>query len=688
MSPLLRCLRIAGVVAASTILFATATFGVEIAPLAVERGTPLDVDAVGRFSNRTVSVAIEVDRDGARVLAYALKARPFDSPLEIEPPRAYVDGRPIQLEVVLIGAADSRHTRRLDVNGLCLAHAPADEPHVSGDTILLHRESFVVELPERAGMDAVEVAYYEDDSGLPLRRSLGVDWLDAQAFRPGGSPARYADLAFAGEERAAGTEAVTSSTALWPEDFDDEDVYQVFGSEPEAARRINVVIVPDGYTYAQKEVMEAHATDMVNYFRATRPYSEHDPFMNYILVYAYSTESGTDQCDCGIVLDTAMGTRFPLSNPECGHSANRCLYYGSGCDTAGTSNIVEAELRAPYKDTTIVMVNTPRYGGCGGARAVYSAGNSSATDVAVHELGHSLAGLADEYQGNPSCGTSAGGINTSTNENVGAWPEWIADIGAPREGAQYFDLCVYRPLANCEMRSLFQPFCPVCNQRWSLLTFGHPRVAPTAPVESVSPSSPLQVALWSEIEFSVGTRFSVGAAVTNEITWTVTGPGGSPVDVATGTPSLSETFSSEGPHTVEVVVVGDTNFVKPQKYGANRDTALWEIQVSASAPPAEVSPPDAVAPLIFVGPNRISWEHASSSGSTAFNLYSGDLAALPGSFGGCQRAGLSDNESIVFGQPAAGTAKFFLVTGTNSLGEGSLGATSSGSSRVNGTPCN
>ena len=73
-----------------------------------------------------------------------------------------------------------------------------------------------------------------------------------------------------------------------------------------------------------------------------------DPFLNYILIYAYSNESGTDQCDCGIIKDTAMASRFAGTNPQCGHSDNRCLYYGGGCDTNSSGNIALAEMRAPF----------------------------------------------------------------------------------------------------------------------------------------------------------------------------------------------------------------------------------------------------------------------------------------------------------------------------------------------------
>src|SRR5262249_32320193 len=147
--------------------------------------------------------------------------------------------------------------------------------------------------------------------------------------------------------------ALTPGTVHWPEEYGDPDKLVVYGKADEIDRRINIVIVPDGYTFAQKSTMLSHAQALVNYFATKTPYREHEPYINYILVLAYSTQSGTDQCDCAIVVDTAMATRFPLQNPTCGHSDNRCLYYGSGnggpnCDpNVSTTNIAAAELRAP-----------------------------------------------------------------------------------------------------------------------------------------------------------------------------------------------------------------------------------------------------------------------------------------------------------------------------------------------------
>lgn len=678
----------------------TAIFLIAVSPavaqlVASRIDTPLGPNGprLGRFSDRTLVLAIEMDRDTARIVAYTVKQRPFVRDLAQVDASLYVPGRPVQIEVVLLGPGGQRYTQRVEAGPLCLSHDGGTEPHVEGDTVYLHRDSFVVEVPELAGFDRVEVAFHEEDAASRSRRVLGSERFDRARFQAAAGSLAYDDLAFADPDATDWPAVPTSSTLTWPEDYGDSDIYQTYGEPSEGAQRINIVIVPDGYTYAEKSVMEGHADAMVQWFRGKTPHVEHDPFMNYTLVYAYSLESGTDQCDCDIVVDTAMGTRFLEPNPQCGHSDNRCLYYGGGCDTSGSANISAAELRAPFHDETIVMVNTPRYGGCGGSRAVYSAGDSAAVEVAVHELGHSLAGLADEYAYNPACGGGGGGINTSSNPLTGAWPEWIDDLGAPWEGAQYFQQCIYRPLPDCEMRSLNQPFCPVCNQRWSLLTFGHPRVAATAPVSSSTPPSgqPLEIYAGVATDFAVETRLSAGASVTNGYSWWVSRPGFPPSLLSNAGPSYTLTVPATGLYTLSVDVVADTNFVKPEKYGANSDNVTWEIDAVHLNRPDEISPPGAADPLLFTDKQTLEWEDGASKRAFEYNVYVGELSALAGgSYGGCELAGVEEHQGVTLpsaAEPPPGVCWTYLVTGDNPTHEGTMGADSAGGQRANTTPC-
>ena len=554
----------------------------ELAPAHVERPLGPGGPEIATYAERTLVVALAVNRDEARLVGYTVKERPFRRAVGQEPLRAYEQGRPVQIEIVLHGKDATQFTQRVEAGLLCLSHGRDAEPHQQGDTILLHEDVVLVELPEIAGYDRISVALPDEPEAAGLRK-LGEFRLDRAHFDAAGGKVDYAQLAIAVEDPVEvdpgfSTEA---ATILWPENFGDPQIYRVFGAEAEALQRINVVIVPDGYTYAQKALMDSHAAQMVAAFRSRTPFLEHDRFMNYTLVYAYSQASGTDECDCSIVVDTAMGTRFPNDGDVCGGSGNRCLYYGPACDTNGEANIAAAELRAPAADRTIVMVNTSRYGGCGGARAVYSAGNPAATEIAIHELGHSLGGLDDEYGGDPGCGSHAGGVNTSLNSSFGAWSEWIAELGAPRPGAQYFENCVYRPLDDCLMRSLGQPFCPVCNQQWGRIIFGHYRVNPTAPIASRAPASPLTVPIGQTTAFSVATRLA--QFTTNTFKWRLMGPGYPQLTlVASGSPILDWVFTQPGQYAVQLEVVADTNLIKPSRNDQNVDFAVWQVTATCA----------------------------------------------------------------------------------------------------------
>jgi hypothetical protein len=122
-----------------------------------------------------------------------------------------------------------------------------------------------------------------------------------------------------------------------------------------------------------------------------------------------------------------------------------------------------------------VTVNDTQYGGGGGRYAVYAGGNAASLEVALHEVGHSFAGLADEYDYGGATARYKGSEPTEpdvTTDPAGAkWAHWIGyeqpgigTIGV-YEGGYYHQFGIYRPSLDSKMRSLNQPFDAIAREQ-------------------------------------------------------------------------------------------------------------------------------------------------------------------------------------------------------------------------------
>ena len=103
--------------------------------------------------------------------------------------------------------------------------------------------------------------------------------------------------------------------------------------------------------------------------------------------------------------------------------------------------------------------------------------------------------------------------------------------------------------------------------------------------------------------------------------------------------------------------------------------------------PSEVSGPGTFAPLMFASRDNFVWEDGTANHADSFNLYRGDISGLPlGDSGSCLGT-IPTNAYTDPDEPAYGNGWFYLVTGRNALGEGSMGKNSLGQDRTNTFPC-
>jgi hypothetical protein len=151
----------------------------ELVPLRPAGVRNLQGERYGIYSERTIAVALAVDRDQASLISFTLKDRPFVRSLAADHPRLTDEGSAAQLEFALVGSAGLRYTQLLDFPGICLEHGPDEPPHIQGDTIQVHRDSVVVEFPEVKGLDRIEVSREEGEAGHRSRRLLASLPLEA-----------------------------------------------------------------------------------------------------------------------------------------------------------------------------------------------------------------------------------------------------------------------------------------------------------------------------------------------------------------------------------------------------------------------------------------------------------------------------------------------------------------------------
>ncbi|MHA7155574.1 M64 family metallopeptidase [Arthrobacter sp. TMN-50] len=265
---------------------------------------------------------------------------------------------------------------------------------------------------------------------------------------------------------------------------------QIRGSAPRN-RAFNVVLLGDGFRAAEQAAFDAACTALANAFLGTPPFNELAPAINIFRVNVSSTDSGADDPvgpgGTGATARTYFDATFG------GNGIRRLLL----CN-AGTALSVAAA-QVPEFTTVLVIVNSTVYGGSGGSIGTYSLA-SSATEIGIHEMGHTAFGLADEYPyyaggnetghdhhpgpepGEPNVTinrnratlkwrwavNAATAIPTMTNPDCSTVDARPSPVGAGTvgtfEGAHYYHCGAFRPEFACKMRDLGVPFCRICRQ--------------------------------------------------------------------------------------------------------------------------------------------------------------------------------------------------------------------------------
>lgn len=243
------------------------------------------------------------------------------------------------------------------------------------------------------------------------------------------------------------------------------------------AQRVDIVLIPEGYAENEKEKFTRACEKFVQEFFSYSPYRENVSRFNIRAVWAPSKESGVTLPGEHVWRNTVAKAQFYTFESE---------RYQMIEDFQGLRDIAA---HVPY-DYIYVLSNTQKYGGGGifnfyGISAAHHP--TSTGKIYVHEFGHVLLGLGDEYEGDVS-------YNDLYPTDVEPWEENLTTLVefSPKkwkhmletstpvptphtdrykntlgvyEGGGYARKGIYRPFPNCLMRAFnTEQFCPVCQQ--------------------------------------------------------------------------------------------------------------------------------------------------------------------------------------------------------------------------------
>lgn len=224
-------------------------------------------------------------------------------------------------------------------------------------------------------------------------------------------------------------------------------------------KRMNMVFLGDGYTATEQTKFIADVEAMLPKIFDVQPLKEYASYFNVFAIKVISTQSGANHPKTTADLDCAGVPATTVNN-----------YFGSTFDYGGIHRLLYPaqagkimsvlSQHLPNYTQAFIIVNTPYYGGAGGFVATSST-HSAGPEIAIHEIGHSFAGLADEYWAGEQYAMEKPNLTQQSSSSLVKWKNWIGvnDVGV----IQYSESpSWYRPHRECGMRYLNYPFCNVC----------------------------------------------------------------------------------------------------------------------------------------------------------------------------------------------------------------------------------
>jgi hypothetical protein len=163
-----------------------------------------------------------------------------------------------------------------------------------------------------------------------------------------------------------------------------------FEKHGDPADKVDLLILGDGYTAAERKKFEADSKRLLAVLFATSPFKERRSDFNVWGLVPESKESGISRPSTGVHRSNPVSSTYDAFGSE---------RYVLAFDNKAFRRYASY---APY-DVVEIVVNARTYGG-GGIYGLYStvaADSAEAPYIFVHEFGHHFAALADEYYTSP-----------------------------------------------------------------------------------------------------------------------------------------------------------------------------------------------------------------------------------------------------------------------------------------------
>jgi hypothetical protein len=244
----------------------------------------------------------------------------------------------------------------------------------------------------------------------------------------------------------------------------------------ESSSCLDIAFISEGYMEYEMPKFLEDAIRMTDYFLVQPPYNEFRDQINFYAIQSPSQETGVDIPGQNTYVNTCVNSSFYTWDMD---------RYLTTFDTKGIYDIAAS---VPY-DAIFILNNSSQYGG-GGFYNHYgqsTVDNALSEKVAIHEFGHSFAGLADEYYASEITYSDFYNLHTEPWEpNItthidfdSKWKSMIPDtvpIPTPREvryqatvgmfeGGGYVSKGVFSPMMDCRMKgNAANGFCPVCQE--------------------------------------------------------------------------------------------------------------------------------------------------------------------------------------------------------------------------------